>query len=204
MIRSKNLCAGLVIGFAVLPAASARARGGGGGPGSPFCFGDGSSGPCPCAPPDVVPAPSGAPGHGCANPQNPNGALLTVTGTALLGPGDTVQFHCLISSTVPITPFSVLIKGDAVNNGVPMNDGILCITRPPGTIVRFGGHMAGSNGDLPGEWTYPNAVQTMPVSVRTAQNAGTAFYQLWYRSTDAGFCNPSLSNYSNGMAVTWQ
>ncbi len=166
--------------------------------GTSFCSGDGSlPTPCPCSAPDVVPNPSGEPGHGCANSFNLAGAKLTAIGTTS---PDTVKFQCYVAPNY--VGFAFLAKGNAQDpNGVASSDGIRCFD---GAVVRFGSHFAATNGAPIGYWTYPNNVQTTPVSVASAQPAGqTAYYQLFYRNASAGFCNPSTANLSNGVAVLW-
>jgi hypothetical protein len=163
-----------------------------------YCFGDGSlPTPCPCALPDTVPSPSGEAGHGCANSFNMAGAKLTAIGTTL---PDTVQFQCHVSSNY--VGFAFLAKGDASNAaGVASSDGIRCFD---GAIVRFGSHYAATNGAPQGYWTYPNNVQTTPVSIATAQASGqSAHYQLFYRNAAVGFCNPSTANLSNAIEIPW-
>lgn len=163
-----------------------------------FCFGDGTlPTPCPCVPPNVVPSPSGAPGHGCGNSFNHAGALLTASG--LLTP-DQLTFHCAVSSNY--AAFGFLFKGNAQNaGGVALADGVSCVS---GAIVRFGGHYAGTYGAAQGTWTYPNNTQTVPVSTASAQGpAQHAYYQLYYRNAAANFCNPATANLSNGIDVEW-
>lgn len=64
--------------------------------------------------------------------------------------------------------------------------------------------MAGTNGDALGEWTYPNAVPTTPVSVVTAQRIASSSYdQVVYRDASAAFCNPSTLNVTSGLEVAW-
>lgn len=167
-------------------------------PGTSFCFGDGSlPTSCPCARPDVVPDPPAAQGHGCANSFNPAGALLTATGTTF---PDTVTVTVDVASVY--AGFAFLVKGNAAASvGVASADGIVCAT---GALVRFGGHAAGSSGNPPGQWVYPNAVQTLPISVATAQATGqSAFYQLYYRNAAAGFCTPATANWSNAYQIDW-
>ncbi|MFN0244393.1 MAG: hypothetical protein ACKVWV_16010 [Planctomycetota bacterium] len=167
-------------------------------PGPAFCFGDGSlATPCPCVPPNTIPNPSGAPGHGCANSFDLNGALLIAVGT--LSP-DAVQFTSDIGPTYQ--GFGFLFKGNAtVASGVAVSDGIRCVS---GALIRFGGHNAGSNGDPIGKWRYPNGVQTTPVSVATAQPSGqVAYYQHYYRNATASFCTSATANLSNGVAIAW-
>ncbi len=168
------------------------------GVGSPFCSGDGTlATPCPCADPDTVPSPPAARGHGCANSFNLDGALLSASGT--LQP-DTLRIHVAVGGSY--VGFGLLVKGSSQDNaGVAHADGIRCVD---GQLVRFGGHNAGAHGDVPGLWSYPNAVQTMPISVLTAQVAGTtANYQLLYRNAVVGFCSPGTTNWSNAMSVRW-
>jgi hypothetical protein len=95
-----------------------------------------------------------------------------------------------------------VLKGDAQNaSGIAFGDGVRCVD---GALVRFGEHLAGTNGSPTGEWTYPNAVQTAQVSVATSQLVGTtAYYQLVYRNANTGFCSPATFNASNGFRVAW-
>ncbi|MFN0242932.1 MAG: hypothetical protein ACKVWV_08590 [Planctomycetota bacterium] len=163
-----------------------------------YCFGDGSlATPCPCAPPNVVPNPSGAPGHGCANSFSLDGAHLSANGT--LTP-DTLTFTGDVAAVY--SGFAFLIKGNATTAaGIASGDGVRCVS---GDLVRFGGHNAGTNGAPLGIWTYPNDVQTVPVSVATAQAAGaTAHYQLFYRNAAANFCSAATTNLSNALAIDW-
>jgi hypothetical protein len=144
-----------------------------------------------------VPNPSGFSGHGCANSFHLDGALLMASGT--LAP-DTVKFECQVSPS--FVAFGFLFKGNAVDaNGVASSDGIRCVD---GQILRFGGHFAGTNGAETGVWTYPNSVQSVPVSTATAQPGGqSAYYQLFYRNAAANFCNASTANVSNGVQLSW-
>jgi hypothetical protein len=165
-----------------------------------FCFGDGSLlTSCPCAFPDTVPTPAAATAHGCANSLNFRGARLVGVGEVAPAPG-TLAFRAHIAPNY--LGFAFLVKGDAnATSGIAAGDGIRCVD---GAIVRFGDHYAGTNGALIGNWTYPNSVQTTPVSIATAQVAGEiAYYQLLYRNATANFCNPATVNWSNGYRITW-
>ncbi len=165
-----------------------------------FCFGDGSLlTACPCVRPNTVPNPPAALGHGCANSLNPNGALLNASGSTTPAPG-TVAFDVLV---VPnYVGFGLMVKGNAnATAGIAAADGIRCAD---GQLIRFGSHFAGTNGAPQGHWTYPNTVQTNPVSVQTAQPPGqTAYYQLFYRAAAPNFCNAATTNWSNGYRITW-
>lgn len=168
-------------------------------PGTPFCFGDDSiPTPCPCVPPNIVPNPGSAPGHGCANSFNADGALLSSTGTTA---PDTVQFTCAISSNY--ANFALMVKGNASSpNGVQLNDGIMCVS---GAIIRFGSHYAATGGAPLGSWTYPNTIQTTAVSTATAQIAGQhAYYQLYYRNAMPNFCTAATANLSNAVDIMWR
>lgn len=162
-----------------------------------FCFGDGSQAtPCPCAPPNAVPIPSGAPGHGCANSFEVSGALLEASGSSS---PDTVRFSATIGANY--SGFAVLVAGGASNPGAALGDGILCVSRP---LVKFGAHNAGTEGEPLGLWTYPSTVQTTAVSVASAQApASTASYQLLYRNAAAGFCSDATFNASSGVQIPW-
>ncbi|MFN0242765.1 MAG: TolB family protein [Planctomycetota bacterium] len=162
-----------------------------------FCFGDGSlATACPCAPPNTVPNPSGAVGHGCANSLSPAGAVLSAGGT--LSP-DTVVFNADIGTGY--IGFALLVKGNAQSaSGIANGDGLRCVD---GALIRVGGHGAGTNGAPVGSWTYPNVVQTLPITQVTAQGPGSAWYQLFYRNATPSFCSAGTTNWSNGVSVTW-
>ncbi len=161
-----------------------------------FCFGDGTlATPCPCAPPNTVPNPSGL--DGCANSFNPDGARLRAGGTTT---PDTISFCADIASAY--VGFGFLVKGNAyVGSGIQAADGIRCVD---GQLIRFGAHNAGTNGAPNGSWTYPNPVQTNTVSAATLQVVpGQAYYQLFYRNTAANFCTSATTNWSNAVWVPW-
>ncbi len=166
--------------------------------GTPFCSGDGSLATlCPCAPPNSVPSPSGSPGHGCANSFNLSGAQLYTTGNT---EPDTLRLRVAVGGNY--VGFGLLVKGTRqAGEGVAHGDGVRCVD---GALIRFGGHNAGTNGDAPGSWSFPNLVQTNSISVATAQPAGTsAIYQMLYRNSVVGFCSAGTTNWSNALRVDW-
>ncbi len=169
-----------------------------GGLGQSYCFGDGSlPTPCPCAAPDVVPIPGGAPNAGCANSFNAGGAMLSAVGATT---PDTVRFVGRVGGNY--VGFGFILKGTAADlDGVASHDGIRCVD---GALLRVGAHNAGTYGAPPGTWTYPNTVQTLPVHVVTAQQYGEdAHYQLFYRNAQPGFCTPATANFSNAVRFLW-
>ncbi|MFN0243584.1 MAG: FG-GAP repeat protein [Planctomycetota bacterium] len=163
-----------------------------------FCSGDGSlATPCPCAPPNSVPSPSGAPDAGCANSYDSTGGRLRACGD--FAP-ETLRFLADVGNGYG--GFALLVKGSANDaSGLAIGDGVRCVS---GALVRFGGHFAGTNGAPFGAWTYPNAVQTLAVSAATLQPSGqTAYYQLVYRNAEADFCSAGTINLTNGVQVQW-
>lgn len=159
-----------------------------------FCFGDGTSPPnaCPCYP-DIGP---GAVGNGCPNSFRAEGAHLSATGT--LAP-DTISFTADIGTGY--AGYAILAKGDAAA-GFPFlhGDGLRCWA---GNQIRFGGHFAGAAGVPLGIWTYPNVLQTLPVSAITAQPPGQlAYYQVIYRNV-VSYCTVAGFNTTNGVIIPW-
>lgn len=164
---------------------------------SGFCFGDGSlPTPCPCAPPEFVPSPSGGARSGCASALSAAGARLEVGG--LISP-DTLGFVAEIGAGYG--GFALLVKSDGMNSsGIASGDGVRCVD---GNMIRFGGHFAGAHEAL-GTWTYPSSVQSTAVGAVTAQPPGqTAYYQLLYRHAAPGFCSPETFNWSNAVHIGW-
>lgn len=163
-----------------------------------FCFGDGSiATACPCVPPNTVPAPPAAAGHGCANSFDLHGGVLKASGSTS---PDNVRFLAKIGPSY--AAFGFMIKSTGSNpNGSQNSDGISCVA---GGLVRFGGHNAGTNGVPLGLWTYPNTAQTTAVSVATAQApATTSAYQLFYRNAFANFCTGATANFTSGVLIPW-
>ena len=158
-------------------------------PGTSFCAGDGIdplvTTACPCGN-------TGAPGFGCANSVDANGAHLTATGTTS---PDAVVLH---TSGMPTTVTAIYLKGSAsVAGGVVFGDGVLCAG---GTLLRLG-----QENNLNGASSYPTGTQ-QSVSVKGATPAGsglTAHYQTYYRNASASFCPPATFNVSNGYQITW-
>jgi hypothetical protein len=164
-------------------------------PGNAYCFGDGSlATPCPCVPPNTVPNPSGASGHGCANSFNLDGAKMCAVGTT--NP-DTVTLR--VSGLTPIG-FTQFFKGNAQNStGVAFADGVRCVD---GTIFRFGGQNA-----VLGTAYYPNPSIGL---VAPISNGGTppgsgavGYYQAIYRNATPNFCTIDTLNITNAVQITW-
>ncbi|MFN0242421.1 MAG: hypothetical protein ACKVWV_05960 [Planctomycetota bacterium] len=165
-------------------------------PGTRFCFGDGSlSTPCPCAPPDFVPNPPAAIGHGCANSFNLDGALLS-------GSGSTSANDVVLTGTgqSPIG-FSFFFVGTSeVTSGIAVADGVRCAS---GALTRFG-----SQNAVCGSVKYPNpdVGWTSPLSTVSGTTPGsglTKYYQVYYRNAAAGFCTSGTANFTSGYRVTW-
>jgi hypothetical protein len=150
--------------------------------GVPYCFGDGSGTPCPCGN-------NGAPGNGCANSVNPNGANLTTTGNASLA-NDTLVLH---GSGMP-NAACLYFQGTTQVNA-QFGDGLRCAG---GTIVRLL-----TKVNVNGQSQYPDPGNP-PIHIRgQVTTPGTRTYQCWYRNA-AVFCTPSTFNLTNGVLVTWQ
>lgn len=153
----------------------------------PFCAADGLdpqvTTACPCANP-------GAPGHGCANSVNSQGALLTASGS--INP-DTVV---LLGSGMPATVAAIYIKGDVREEAV-FGDGLRCAG---GFLIRLKTKI--NSG---GASQYPESGDPS-LSVRGSTPPGSGlvgYYQVYYRNSAAGFCPPATFNISNGIKITW-
>lgn len=160
-----------------------------------FCFGDGSPVPCPCVAPNTVPSPASAPGSGCANSFNLEGAKLCATGTT--NP-DTVELVSMGQTTVG---FGFFIAASA-QLPLPMasGDGLLCIG---GTIIRFG-----SQNAVGGVFVYPNPPLgwTLPlhsINGITLGSGQAGYYQTFYRNAIPNFCNSQTSNRSSAVLIQW-
>ncbi len=164
--------------------------------GTPYCFGDGSlATPCPCAPPDTIPGPSGAPDSGCANSFHASGAKLVAQGTT--NP-DHVRLRGSMQSP---TGYTILISGNGTEiDGVAYHDGVRCAG---GAFVRFGPQYAYAS-----QIAYPNPALglTHPLSVVSGVTPGmgqTRYYQALYRDNKPGFCSSGTLNLSNAVSLTW-
>jgi hypothetical protein len=169
--------------------------------GQTFCFGDGSlPTPCPCAPPDTVPHPSGGSDGGCANSFVTSGAKLSASGTT--NP-DTARLLVsdVFTNEFGLTEFGLFVSGNASDAaGVASGDGVRCAG---GTFVRFG-----SQNGTHGFFRYPNdsAGWSLPLSQASSVTPGSGVvrhYQLLYRNPAPGFCTPETFNWTNAVTLIW-
>ena len=94
------------------------------------------------------------------------------------------------------SPSGAVFRNTALDPGSPIvfGDGLRCVdaASSPGTLARIGASIA-SNG-----------VMTNTFGHGTMIGTGTFFYQLWFRSNPASYCNPSAAfNLSNGVTLNW-
>jgi hypothetical protein len=157
-------------------------------PGTPFCSpGEGGVTACPCPPGSDAPH---APGHGCSNSINTNGALMGGSGIP------SVASDTLVLQVKEMTNgLGLCFEGTSFGSGLPVGDGIRCIT---GALKRFGSKVATNR-----TWRYPEGGET-PIHVRTRAVAGnTRHYQLFYRNAGT-WCNAATFNVSSAYSILWQ
>ena len=150
------------------------------------CAGDGTGTPCPCGN-------NGASGRGCANSANPNGALLTASGTASVA-NDSLVLHAtgMSNGTVLFFEGSSMLNAGA---GAIFDDGLRCAASP---TIRLGTKIVAG-----GAAQYPVAGDSS-ISIKGLVPAigGTRIYQAWYRDS-ASFCTAATSNLTNAISVLW-
>ncbi len=160
-------------------------------PSTPFCSGDGTlPTPCPCGN-------SGASGHGCANSQDANGALLEATGFTEIDPLTGTDAVVLHGSGMPATSTAIYLKGDAAQAATTFGDGLICTG---GSLIRL---RAKSN--VGGASMFPEPGDPS-LSVRGATPPGSGIvgrYQVYYRNAAAAFCPPATFNVSSGVELLW-
>jgi hypothetical protein len=156
------------------------------------CFGDGSAAVCPCSN-------NGSAGHGCQNSIGTGGALLTATGTAMLG-SDSVQFTS--SGELP-SALSILLQGSSVIAPVNFGDGLRCAG---GALKRMydrnaiGGVMTVPVGGDPAVSARSTALGD-PIPL-----GATRVYQVYYRDPNMTFCADPIGstfNATNAIFVAW-
>jgi hypothetical protein len=162
------------------------------GTGFPFCFGDGTgSVACPCNN-------LGASGRGCANSQNPAGALLAASGTTV---PDTLT---LTSSGELGNAFSILLQGNQqLSTPVLFGDGLRCVG---GTLKRLYLHSAsGGVVVFPPSGALSISAQSAALGDPIAPGSMRS-YQVYYRDSSLSFC-PAPSgntwNVGNAQRVIW-
>jgi FG-GAP-like repeat len=155
-----------------------------------FCdAGDGSLASCPCVNP-------GSPDTGCDAPI-PVGQGGGLTGGLRL---DVVRQDTAPTNRATVTgtgyptgstPGAVVIRADVLDTGSPVvfGDGLRCIGVP---LVRLGATAA------------VGGTSTHTFGHGTMAGAGSRYYQIWYRSQPASYCDPLSSfNLSNGRVLIW-
>ncbi len=162
--------------------------------GGPFCAGDGIdpnvTTPCPCAN-------FGAPGRGCANSVQTQGALLAVTGSTAVDPSSGTDTLVLQGSGMPATVACIYLQGDLITD-VVFGDGVRCAG---GVLLRLR-----TKVNAAGASSFPDSAETISLSQRGGVTIGsgvTRSYQTYYRNASAAFCPPETFNASNGFQIRW-
>ncbi len=154
--------------------------------GRAYCFGSAPSAACPCGN-------FGAPGNGCANSIQANGANLAASGQAVIG-ADHVR---LVATGMP-DGAALYFQGTTETNGglgLPFGDGLRCTG---GVNVRLAlGNSVGGMSQYPEPG---NA--SLSVAGAVPALGGTRTYQVWYRNP-AVFCTPATFNLTNALSITW-
>ncbi len=151
----------------------------------PICFGDGSGTACPCGN-------HGAPGNGCANSVNANGAHLSVSGVSSL----TADSLVLQGSGMPSSS-ALYFQGTnsiAWGAGSVFGDGLRCAG---GAVIRLR-----TVENVGGASQYPRPGDPSITSSIPWVGPSTNIYQVWYRNA-ASFCTSSTFNLTNAVVVWW-
>jgi hypothetical protein len=148
--------------------------------GGPFCdASDGSLALCPCINP-------GASSTGCENAKTTGGVELRVAARTLSPPRMTMTGHGFPTMSAPT---AIVLRSAGLNPAGPVvfRDGLNCLAAPTSMM----GAAFASGG------------ASEHVLDHTA-GVGAYYYQLWYRSGPASYCDPvGASNTSNGQRVLW-
>ena len=89
-----------------------------------------------------------------------------------------------------------MFRNTSIDPGSPVvfGDGLRCVdaASSPGTLVRIGGAVA------------TGGTMTNSFGHGTMAGTGSFFYQLWFRSTPASYCDPLAAfSLSNGVTLSW-
>ena len=120
----------------------------------------------------------------CDAPSSNRGVALEV-----LGQDVTQGRALLLASGFPTTtlPTAVVVRSETLENPAAFGDGLRCLTLP---LTRLAARQAINGQSL---HTFGHG-----------QGAGTFHYQVWYRSSPQGFCDPVAAyNVTNGVTLTW-
>jgi hypothetical protein len=155
-----------------------------------FCAdADGSLAACPCANP-------GNQGSGCDSPipAGQGGATTGGIRLDLVAQQTTPQNRATFSgSGFPSgsAPLALVIRGEGLHSATPVvfGDGLKCVASP---LVRLAATAASAGTST---HTFGNG---------SMAGAGWKYYQLWFRSLPASFCDPLAAfNLSNGVSLVW-
>ena len=138
---------------------------------------------CPCNVP-------GAPGSGCPNSLNSQGAMLGGTGVPSVS-NDSVVF---LATGMPATATCLFFEGNSAVSA-PFGSGVKCVG---GGITRLGLKIASS-----GSASYPQAGDpSIAVKGLVPALGATRYYQVWYRDP-ANSCANATFNVTNALKITW-
>ena len=170
-------------------AISADVPGGGNSVGTSYCFGDGTgAAQCPCLN-------FGAPGNGCGNSQNANGAVISATGPTT---PDTVV---LTSQGELPTALTIFLQGDtSLSVPVVFGAGLRCAA---GNLKRLNSKNASG-----GTAVYPQggdpSITTQSANLGDPIAPGsTRYYAAYYRDPSTTFCPPATFNVTQGLTIVW-
>lgn len=150
---------------------------------------------CPCANPGRGLTGCDTPFGGATTTSTTGGVHLAVTGqqSAPQNRASVVAtgFPALYSSTSSPVPRALLLRSPTLGPGGPtaFGDGLMCLGGMP---ARLGGSLA------------TDCILEHSFNHGPAAGSGSFYYQLWFRSNPASYCNPTAAfSTTNGVTLTW-